>query len=79
MHLKTFGLSQIEAQKTIYSFPGVVSPKNMFTHAAELLKKNNLRSKLDKLISNLCQIDHCFMGGMTAISVTKTDPRSYCC
>ena len=39
MHLKTFGSSQIEAQKTIYSFPGVVSPKSILTHAAELLKK----------------------------------------
>ena len=39
MHLKTFGSSQIDAQKTIYSFPGVVSPKSIFTHAAELLKK----------------------------------------
>ena len=39
MHLKTFDSSQIEAQKTIYSFPGVVSPKSIFTHAAELLKK----------------------------------------
>ena len=40
MHLKTFGLLQIEAQKTIYSFRGAVSPKSMFKHAAELLKKN---------------------------------------
>ena len=77
MHLKTFGLSQIEAGITIYSFPDVVSPKSMSTHAAELLK--NVKSKLDKLISNWCQIDNCFMGGMTAISVTKTGPPSYCC
>ena len=79
MHLKTFGSSQIEAQKTIYSFPGVVSPKSIFTHAAELLKKKNLGSKLDKLISNGCQIDNCYMGGMIAISVTKIGIYGCCC
>ena len=65
--------------------PRCCSSKEYVQACCWITKKNNLGSKLDKLISNWCQTDNCFMGGggggggYAAIFVTKTGHPTYCC